>query len=108
MIPYDLPKSGEFQAPPIEPPASGSYEDVRPIYVVSVDKQGKMYFAGKLVADTQELVQLAHDGVARDPSIRVVIHADRRAEWAHVVGAIDGLKQGGVEKIAFAVEPNQP
>jgi biopolymer transport protein ExbD len=64
-----------------------------------------LYIAGKPVDDPEELTRFARERVGQDPNTRVVIQADRRAEWGRVIRVVDRLKVGGISKLAFAVEP---
>lgn len=105
-IPLDLPRADEFApAPPPEPSGTPSYEMIRVIFAVDVDKEGAIFAEGKPVADDRQLIELARQAIAKEPSVRAVIRADMRASWGSVVHVLDLLKQGGMAKLAFAVSP---
>jgi len=47
------------------------------------------------------------EAVARRPDILIIVSADRRAAYDHVVRAMDAARQGGGFRIALSVEPQQ-
>jgi biopolymer transport protein ExbD len=72
--------------------------------VLSVTVDGR-FILGSSVRTDAELVESAKRRVADDPDVRIYVLADRSVAWLRVVQGLDLLKQGGVAKIAFVVEP---
>lgn len=105
-IVHDLPRASEIMPPPAPGlPGAQGYEFVHTIFAVSIDKDDHVYFADRRLDNRNELIELARQELAKDPNLRAIIRADRHVSWGSVITVLDLLKQGGVSKLAFAVEP---
>lgn len=91
-MPMDLPKA-----------ATGGEQQV--VFSVAVDAKGAMTVDSKPIATDQELLAKARAARANNPELRAVIRADAALNHGRVVRVMDLLKQGGVSKIAFGVDP---
>ena len=112
-IPYDLPRPEEIATPPPEPPPgvprslarARTSEEVPLAAVIDLLADGRLSFDGNAVSTDEEVLRLAREALARDPSVRAVIRADTNVAWGAVVHAIDLLKQAGINRLAFGVSP---
>lgn len=91
-MPMDLPKA-----------ATGGEQQV--VFSVSVNDKNEMTVDSKPVKTDQELLALARQARASKPELRAVIRADAALSHGRVVRVMDLLKQGGIAKIAFGVDP---
>jgi biopolymer transport protein ExbD len=69
---------------------------------------GRVLLGGVPAASDAAIVALAHEAHARDPEARAILRADGSVPHARVVRAIDLLKEGGISRIAFGVDPGAP
>jgi biopolymer transport protein ExbD len=91
-MPMDLPKA-----------ATGGEQQV--VFSVAMNAKGNMTVDSKPIATDQDLLALARKARASNPDLRAVIRADTELSHGRVVRVMDLLKQGGIAKIAFGVEP---
>lgn len=91
-VPLDLPKATQLDAAPIT-------------LGVELAKDGSIFVHGQRVANDEELRQLARAFVQTHGDGRAVIRADRDITYGQVIHVLDQLKQAGLVKIAFGVEP---
>jgi biopolymer transport protein ExbD len=91
-MPMDLPKA-----------ASGGEQQV--VFSLAVNAQGEMMVDSKPVKTDVEVLTLAKQARAKNPELRAVIRADAALSHGRVVRLMDLLKQGGIAKIAFGVDP---
>jgi biopolymer transport protein ExbD len=92
-IPFDLPKA-----------ATGGATQV--VFTVSVDERGQLSADGKTVGDDEALRRAAREALARDAEIRTVVHASKAVPHGTVVHVLDELRQAGIRRIAFGVDPS--
>ncbi len=99
-IKVDLPKSGAEPIP--------DTSDVAPL-VVSVDAAGNLYIN---IGDNENSPQPAAEIVNRtrilleaNPTVQVLVKADRAVPYGNVVGAMVLLQQGGAESVGFVTDP---
>jgi biopolymer transport protein ExbD len=95
-IPLDLPKAAAGQA------------DVQTIFSVSLAADGKAQVDGKAISSDDAILELARDVHKKNPDVRAVIKADSAVPHGRVIHTLDLLKQAGVAKIAFGVQPTPP
>jgi biopolymer transport protein ExbD len=91
-LPMDLPKA-----------ATGSEQQV--VFVVSLGADGATKVDTKDVGSDDAVLGLARTARKQHPDVRAVIHADGSVPHRRVVRVMDLLKQGGIGKIAFGVDP---
>ncbi len=99
-IKVDLPKSGAEPIP--------DTSDVPPL-VLSVDAEGNLFIN---VGDNEDTPQTSAEIVRRtrvlltaQPTVQVLIKADRAVAYGNVVGAMVLLQQGGAESVGFVTDP---
>lgn len=90
---------------PLDLPKSAAGQDEQLVLEVSILANGEIRADGNAVADTRALGELAKAAVAKNRDTRVVIRADKDAKHGRVIAVLDALKQAGITKIAFGVEP---
>jgi len=73
---------------------------------ITVTQQGAMFVNGQ-AASPEQVRARVQEAVARRPDILIIVSADRRAAYDHVVRAMDAARQGGGVRIALSVEPQQ-
>ena len=92
-------------AVPLDLPTASTSQDVQAVFAVNVTPEGSIVVDG--VACTDETLRVkARQALARDPTLRTVIQADRAVPHGRVMFVLDELKASGVERVAFgAVRP---
>lgn len=73
-------------------------------FEVALLADGKTVVAGESVDDAR-MLDVARTQRAADPEVRAVIKADGRVPHARVIHTLDLLKQAGISRIAFGVQP---
>ncbi len=91
-LPMDLPKA-----------ATGTEQQV--VFVVSLGPDGETKVDTTDVDSDDAVLALARKAKSEHPEVRAVIQADGAVPHRRVVRVMDLLKQGGIGKIAFGVEP---
>jgi len=99
-VQVELPKAGAEPIP--------DTSDVPPL-IVSVDAEGNLYIN---VGDNEDAPQPAAAIVDRtrimlqaNPTVQVLVKADRAVPYGNVVGAMVLLQQGGADSIGFVTDP---
>ncbi|MFO0659973.1 MAG: biopolymer transporter ExbD [Polyangiaceae bacterium] len=96
------------QGVPMDLPKAASGNAVQTMLTVSVDAEGHASLNGKSASDDTELRRVAHEAIIREPELRTVVQAGASVPHGHVVHVMDQLRQAGIGKIAFAVDPVSP
>jgi len=94
-IDVDIPKAAEF-------------DGQRGILGVRIAVGGELFVDGKRVANLAELQAGAAHFAARASDGRAVLMADKDVVYGRIIDVMDALMQGGVTKIAFAVQSSGP
>jgi biopolymer transport protein ExbD len=94
-IPLDLPKAATAGA-------------AQSVLNLSIDATGNVLANGAAVKDRAELGQRARQLLRDDPSLRALISASTDAHHGSVLGVMDGLREAGITKIAFAADKADP
>lgn len=94
-IPLDLPKAATAGA-------------AQSVLNLSVDAKGNVLANGASVKDRAELGQRARELLREDPGLRALISASSDANHGSVLGVMDGLREAGITKIAFAADKADP
>jgi len=92
-LPMDLPK------------ASTGTSEVQTIFSVELGAGGETVVDSKRVPNEDAILPLAREAHARTPDLRAVIRADAAVPHGRVIRVMDLLKQAGVSKVAFGVNP---
>lgn len=91
-MPMDLPKA-----------ATGGEQQI--VFSVAVNAKGEIQVDNSPVKTDAELLTLARRARTSNGEVRAVIRADAALSHGRVVRVMDLLKQGGIGKIAFGVDP---
>ncbi|HEY5956669.1 MAG TPA: biopolymer transporter ExbD [Polyangiaceae bacterium] len=91
-LPLDLPKA-----------AMGGEQQV--VFSVGIDPRGEVTVNSRALNHDSELLDLARSAKAKSADLRAVIQADTAVAHGRVVRVMDLLKQAGIAKIAFGVNP---
>ncbi|MBE3577452.1 MAG: biopolymer transporter ExbD [Limnochordales bacterium] len=96
-------KTGSSQIPINLPKAQQAAAQTRAQFVVTIDDQGFMYVDGSRV-DAEQLRLATAAALEAQPSLFVVIRADKGVKYEAVIGAIDAVRSAGVSSLGLAVE----
>ncbi|MEM1023078.1 MAG: biopolymer transporter ExbD [Myxococcota bacterium] len=94
-IPMDLPKA-----------ATGG--EVQQVFSVSLAADGSTLVDGETVEDVQAIFKSAKAALERSAEVRAVVQADGEVPHRRVMAAVDALRQAGLARIAFGVDPAPP
>lgn len=83
--------------------ATGSEQQI--VFAVALDDDGSTSVDSERVGSDEALLERARKAKGQHPELRAVIHADGAVPHRRVVRVMDLLRQGGIGKIAFGVEP---
>jgi len=75
--------------------------------IVSVQRDGKVYFGSDLVSPGQ-LPALIRQQISRGSEKKLYVRADARARYSSVKVVLDEVPSSGVENIAFLVAQRAP
>ena len=73
--------------------------------VISVDKQGGLYWFDARVNGTEQLVDKLKDVAKRDPQPEVHIRGDLSAQYDSVGKIVYACQRAGIVKVGFITEP---
>lgn len=82
--------------------SSQEHRDETPVITVRAD--GSLYLDREEV-DVGTLRERLEQLRETRPNLRVRVHADGEADHADVIGAVDAVRQSGVEDVTFNVRP---
>lgn len=97
----------EDHAVPLDLPKAASGEAAQRILNIAIDREGFRTVDGQAAPDDDTLRALALEVYTRHPDVRTIIAASTRAEHGAVIRVLDTLRLAGINKVAFAVEPDQ-
>ena len=89
------------------PHAAGDGE-IQTVFSVELSADGKTFVDSREISDETSLQRLAGAALREHPELRAVIRADRQVRHGRVIGVLDQLKSAQVQRIAFAVTPEDP
>jgi biopolymer transport protein ExbD len=92
---------------PIDLPKAASGETAQRILNISIDREGTRTVDGVLAPDDDTLRALALEIFAKNPDVRTIIQASTGAQHGSVMRVLDTLRLAGINKVAFAVEPDR-
>jgi biopolymer transport protein ExbD len=96
------------RAMPMDLPKAATGGEVQPVFSVSLRGDGTTFADQALVPGDTDLLARAQRALARDRELRVVVQADGQVPHSRVMHALDVLRQAGVTRIAFGVQPGMP
>ncbi len=81
--------------------------------LVSITRDGKVYFGSEQVPDVSALTQKVKDRLANKPDKRVYVKSDMRARFGGVVQVVDAVRAAGVDDLGLLTDqkktaPNAP
>jgi biopolymer transport protein ExbD len=85
------------------PRAAHGGETVQGLVNVVIDKDGKLFFDGTEVSETDLSAKVAEQ-VAKDKDTRAIISADQSSPYGRVMRLIDVVKGQGIAKFALNIE----
>src|SRR5690554_41585 len=88
---------------PLELPESKQGVDLEQSVVVSIDKNGHIYYGSELVS-LNRLITNLQPLVTKDPGLLVVINADSKVNYGKLIEVMDALSSAGVNMPALGVE----
>jgi biopolymer transport protein ExbD len=96
------------QSVPLDLPKAAAGQEVQLVFGVELHANGDTIVDGKKLATDEAVLPLAREAQAKNPELRAIIRADTTVQHGRVIRALDLLKQAGVSKIAFGVQPVAP
>jgi len=75
--------------------------------IISVDKQGAIYWNLKLISGQDELLQQLRGIVRQEPQPEVHIRGDSNVRYQFVGQVLVATQKIGIRKVAFITEPDQ-
>ncbi len=94
-------------AVPMVVPRSAHSVDVQSPLSLELYAGGAVRVGGHEVGSDAEVIRLVSAAKEKEPDLRAVIRADTSVPHGRVLRAIELVKTGGVERIAFAVAPGE-
>jgi biopolymer transport protein ExbD len=86
-------------------PKSATSGEVQPVFVVDVDREGRITVDGKRLETDEALLDAARQALVRSADVRTVVQAEAAVSHGVVIHVLDRLRQAGIQKIAFGVDP---
>lgn len=75
--------------------------------IVTIDKQGRLFFNGQPVATSDILIAMIKKQVGQDKDRTVFVQADETAFYGKVLELVDNIKVvGGISYVALATKPS--
>lgn len=90
---------------PLDLPKAAKGETTQLVFGLEVQANGDIFVDGKKLDDDRNLIDEAKKGLAKNKELRAVIRADKTVQHGRIIRVLDLLKQAGVSKIAFGVNP---
>ncbi len=97
-IPMELPKASQ----------GTQQKEKQDILAIMLAADGRIVVDQKPVPNDDALLPLAKDAYGKNHELRAVIKADAQVTHGRVIHVLDLLKQAGISKIAFGVQPVAP
>jgi biopolymer transport protein TolR len=72
--------------------------------LVSITRDGKVYFGSDQIADVDNLTTKVKDRLANKPDKRVYVKADMRARFGSVVKVVDSVRAAGVDDLGLLTD----
>jgi biopolymer transport protein ExbD/biopolymer transport protein TolR len=99
---------GSVDLPKVIHPVSMPSANREDAMIVSVTRDGKVYFDTEQVRPSDLPRKIADRLKDRSVERKVYVQADMRARWGAVKLALDGVRAAGILRIAFLVFERQP
>jgi biopolymer transport protein ExbD len=89
----------------VDLPKASTGQDVQEIFSIVLDARGTAQVDGATVEADDEILALARAAQATNGDLRAVIKADGDVPHRRVMHVLDLLRQAGVSRVGFGVEP---
>jgi biopolymer transport protein ExbD len=96
------------QAVPLDLPKAATAGEVQAVFVVDLDRDGRIRVDGKPVDGDGALVDAGRAALVRASDVRTVVQASSAVPHGTVIHVLDLLRRAGIQKIAFGVDPEPP
>src|SRR5687767_14578902 len=96
------------RAMPMDLPRAATGGEVQQLFSLSLKADGTTQVDGAPVPTDGALLALARDALVRHPELRAVVQADGVVPHSRVMHALDVLRQAGLARVAFGVQPGPP
>lgn len=73
---------------------------------IAVDKDGKIYWNDKAVADRDALIGFIKEAAVRKPQPEIHIRGDRETRYEAIGRVMYAIQRGGIVKVGFLTEPD--
>lgn len=90
---------------PLDLPRAAKTDEVQMVFSVIIPVQGAVLVNGAATRSDSDLLGKVREAVAADAEARAVIQADGGVTHRTMIHVLDLLRQGGMERIAFAALP---
>jgi biopolymer transport protein ExbD len=75
---------------------------------IAVDKEGAIYWNGRVLSGPDELKSLLREVVRKDPQPEIHIRGDADSRYQYVGQVLVATQQIGMRKVAFITQPEHP
>jgi biopolymer transport protein ExbD len=96
------------RAMPMDLPKAATGSEVQQIFTVLLRADGSTQVDGIASPADRDLYSRAKAALAGHPELRAVVQADGVVAHSRVMQALDVLRQAGLTRVAFAVQPGLP
>ncbi len=96
------------RAMPMDLPKAATGGEVQQIFALSLRENGTTQADGAPVDRDEALLARARQALSRHADLRAVVQADGSVPHSRVIHALDVLRQSGITRIAFGVQPGLP
>jgi len=96
------------QGVPLDLPKAATASAAESVFNLSIDAHRNVLANGAPVKDRSERGERARDLLREDPGLRALISAETASSHGSVLQVMDGLREAGITKIAFAAEKGVP
>jgi biopolymer transport protein ExbD len=95
-------------AVPVDLPKATTGNDVQEIFSVTLGVDGVSHVDGKALGGDDDILPLARAARSANKDLRAVIKADGSVPHRRVMHVLDLLRQAGVAKVGFGIDPVAP
>lgn len=93
-------------AMPFDLPKAANAKETQTVFAVGIDAQGRIQVDGRSVTDDVDLRRSAREALKDHlTDLRTVVQAADAVPHGRVVHVLDELREAGVQRIAFGVDP---
>jgi len=96
------------RAMPMDLPKAATGAEVQQVFALSLRENGSAQVDGSPIDRDDALLARAKEALSRDANLRAVVQADGNVPHSRVMHALDVLRQSGITRIAFGVQPGLP